>query len=62
MISAFGGGYSTNIRSNIITGNSSFTISGTNSFDEADGAGFGNRYNGNVSFTGAGLPVCSLHI
>jgi len=50
----YGGGYSTNIRNNTINGNSSFTINGFNTFAEADGVGFANRYYGNVSFTGAG--------
>jgi hypothetical protein len=50
----FGGGWSTNIRNNTINGNSSFTISGLNTFAEADGVGNANRYNGNVSFDGTG--------
>ncbi|MFZ1527208.1 MAG: T9SS type A sorting domain-containing protein [Ferruginibacter sp.] len=46
----FSGGFTTNIRSNVITGNSSFTINGYNTFAEADEAGYGNRYIGNLSF------------
>ncbi|MBL7723463.1 MAG: T9SS type A sorting domain-containing protein [Chitinophagaceae bacterium] len=51
---SFSGGFTTNIRNNTINGNSSFTISGTNAFAEADGADYGNRYNGNLTFNCAG--------
>ncbi len=51
---SYTGGYSTVLRSNIITGNASFSNNGTNSFTDADGALFGNIYNGNVSFMGGG--------
>ncbi|MES2772685.1 MAG: hypothetical protein V4722_00780 [Bacteroidota bacterium] len=48
---SYGGGYGTYLRSNIITGNSSFACNGTNAFGDADGAGDGNKYIGNVSYT-----------
>ncbi len=54
---SYGGGFFTYIRNNTIRGNSSFTINGTNSFLEADVAGSGNTYLGDVSFHSAGATL-----
>ncbi|HQX74495.1 MAG TPA: hypothetical protein PK298_16415, partial [Chitinophagaceae bacterium] len=50
----YGGGFLTQVRNNIITGNSSFTINGSNSFYDSDGVGTANKYTGNLSYTKAG--------
>ncbi len=50
-------GFTTVIRNNVITGNSSFSNNGSNLFAEGDEAGTGNVYNGNVSFNAAGGPL-----
>ncbi len=60
---AFGGGFSTTIRSNVINGNSIFSINGPNFFTEADGPGYANRYLGNLTFnctSGATLYIAIL--
>lgn len=44
------GGFYTYIQSNSINGNTEFTNNGSNTFLEADMAGTGNTYTGNVSF------------
>jgi hypothetical protein len=49
-IVGYGGGYATYLRSNVINGNSSFTIFGSNTFNEADAASSANTFNGNVIF------------
>jgi hypothetical protein len=49
-----GGGYHTYIRNNLITGNTSITNNGTNNFYDADGAGNGNIYTGNLIYNAAG--------
>ncbi|HNF71322.1 MAG TPA: hypothetical protein PLP34_02845, partial [Chitinophagaceae bacterium] len=48
---SYSGGHTTTINNNAITGNTSFTISGLNSFYECGVAGSGNTYNGTTSFT-----------
>ena len=52
-----GGGWHTYLRANIITGNTDFTNNGTNNLYDADNAGGGNRYTGNVSYTKNGGPI-----
>jgi hypothetical protein len=52
-----GGGYYTYIRNNLITGNTSITTSGTNTFYDADGAGYSNIYEGNVTYVRNGAPI-----
>ncbi|MBK7763354.1 MAG: hypothetical protein IPI46_08260 [Bacteroidetes bacterium] len=49
-IASYGGGYNTSIHSNIINGNSLFTILGTNNFNEANVASTANTFNGNVIY------------
>ena len=58
---SFGAGFYTYIRNNVITGNTSFSNNGTNTFLEGDEAGTGNRYNGNVTFTANGGPIYIAH-
>jgi hypothetical protein len=48
---ANGSGYHTYIRQNVITGNASFTNNGSNIFYDADNAGGGNKYIGNITYT-----------
>jgi hypothetical protein len=48
------GGFYTYIQSNSITGNTEFANNGSNTFIEADVAGTGNTYTGNVSFNASG--------
>lgn len=50
----FTGGFYTVIRSNSIIGNSGFANNGSNTFIEADVAGTGNTYTGNVTFNASG--------
>ena len=45
--------YATYIRSNVITGNTSFSIYGTNQFYDADVANTKNNYIGNLTYNGA---------
>ncbi|MEO6668146.1 MAG: MopE-related protein [Ferruginibacter sp.] len=47
-------GYHTYIRENVIVGNATFTNNGTNNLYEADNAGSGNHYTGNVNITATG--------
>jgi hypothetical protein len=47
----FGGGYNTYISSNVITGNTAFTINGSAIFYERGSGNISNTYIGNVSFT-----------
>ncbi len=56
----FSGGYNTSIANNNITGNTSFTNNGSNSFFDAPNLTTANKYLGNVTFTGAGTG--SLYI
>ena len=58
---SYTGGYVTYLRSNVITGTSNFTTSGSNAFFDADGAGDGNKYTGNVTYTAAGGPMYLAH-
>lgn len=51
---SYSGGYSTVLRNNVLNGNCVFTINGSNHFFDADIAGTGNKYNGNIIFNGAG--------
>ena len=44
------GGYETQLRSNIINGNTGVTLNGSNGFFDADAGGTGNQYSGNVTF------------
>ena len=53
-------GWATYIRNNTITGTSSFTKNGVNDFYEADGASYGNTYNGNTSFTATNSGLLSV--
>lgn len=53
----FGGGYNTVLRKNSINGNCSFTNNGSNHFYDADISGTANKYQGNVSYTGAGSGI-----
>ena len=47
-------GWATYIRSNTITGNTNFSINGTNGFYESDGVGTSNNYIGNLTCNAAG--------
>ncbi len=61
-IASYGGGYNTSIHSNTINGNSSFTILGTNTFNEANVASTANTFNGNVTFNcDGGASLYSSH-
>lgn len=51
---SFSGGYNTSIANNTITGNTSFINNGSNSFYDAPNLNTGNKYLGNVTYTGAG--------
>jgi Secretion system C-terminal sorting domain len=53
----YSGGYATNIRNNTITGNSIFTNNGTNQFNDGNGASFGNKYIGNVTYNKNGAAM-----
>ncbi len=46
---SYAGGYSTTLRNNDITGNTSIIINGVNELAEADGANFGNKFTGNLT-------------
>lgn len=58
----YGGGYSTHLRNNTITGNSTFRTFGINAFYEADAINQPNIFNGNVSMIILGTgPVYTNH-
>lgn len=54
---SYAGGFYTYIRNNKITGNSIFSVNGSNTFFEADQAGSGNNFTGDVSFNSAGSAM-----
>ena len=56
---SYSGGYYTYLRSNIINGNTSIANNGSNVLLDANQAGTGNKYLGNVTYikTGAGISV-----
>ncbi len=58
---SYGSGYYTDLRNNLITGNSSFTINGSNYFYESNGTGTGSTYNGNTVYTMNGSGYLYLH-
>ncbi len=53
-VASYSGGYGTYMRNNIINGNSSFTVLGSNHFFEAYDPSTANTFNGNVVFNGDG--------
>jgi hypothetical protein len=58
---SYGGGYNIDLRSNLITGNSTFSINGSNNFYESNSASTACIYNGNTIYTLNGSANLYLH-
>ncbi len=57
---SYSGGYNFDLRSNVFTGNASFTHNGTNNIYETNSAGTANIFNGNTSFNMKGSGTLFL--
>ncbi|CAN5767819.1 hypothetical protein BH10BAC3_BH10BAC3_22260 [soil metagenome] len=57
---SYGGGYNFDMRSNVFTGNASFTHNGTNNIYETNSAGTANIFNGNTTFNMKGSGTLLL--